>query len=382
MQAPIGVVLWATLPSPCPFVTSLLARIRNIARIPLPTRPQLASPIPVVPLSSVKPPLPISYLYVGHGASNFPLTPSPWLNPFIYDNYDLPPLEMYSKYLDTRPDSLYLAGLLSKYHSIVCDCPWDGHGTFKCMCHASILSTWLVSEPCWTNPNEDWSKTCNDDEELDDICGECVPPEGSLEEINETIRGAQQYAHIDRGVGHPSSWQALIARVRKETVKCFWELFAGCGILTAMMAERGWTCAVPIDILYNQEFNLLNPQFVSVVIGLILEGRFALVHVGPPCSSFSMAVNRFMSYAMRSDWYPEGFPWLPPHRREKVDLGNALAQVALLICTAQEKAKGLWQWEQPLRSFMYKLKEVEPFLARPTVYRAVAHICYWSAPWM
>ena len=31
---------------------------------------------------------------------------------------------------------------------------------------------------------------------------------------------------------------------------------------------------------------------------------------------------------------------------------------------------------------MYKLKEVEPFLARPTVYRAVAHICYWSAPWM
>ena len=87
-------------------------------------------------------------------------------------------------------------------------------------------------------------------------------------------------------------------------------------MLTECMRERGWQCAAPLDILYHPDFDLLNPLFLAVVVGLILEGRFAILHLAPPCSSFSMAVNRFKSYAMRSWDFPLGLPNLPPHREE------------------------------------------------------------------
>ena len=51
---------------------------------------------------------------------------------------------------------------------------------------------------------------------------------------------------------------------------------------------------------HHPDFDLLNPMFMAIVPGLVLEGRFAVIHLGPPCSSFSMAVNRLKSYAMRS----------------------------------------------------------------------------------
>ena len=38
---------------------------------------------------------------------------------------------------------------------------------------------------------------------------------------------------------------------------CFGTL-AGCGFLTTSGKQRGWTCAPPIDILINADYNLLN----------------------------------------------------------------------------------------------------------------------------
>ena len=112
-----------------------------------------------------------------------------------------------------------------------------------------------------------------------------------------------------------------------------------------MFAPQGWCVGPPIDVNMDPSFNLLNPAFVSFILGLIFEGRVALLHCGPPCSRFSWAVNKCVRYAMRSVTCPEGFWYLPPHRAEKVRLGNALADVALRLCKAQEKVKGMWQWE-------------------------------------
>ena len=85
---------------------------------------------------------------------------------------------------------------------------------------------------------------------------------------------------------------------------------------------------------------MLNPFFMAVVIGILLEGRVLLLHMGPPCSSFSMAVNRFVTYAMRSYEYPLGLPGLLPYQQEKVDLGNAFADCCERLAAAQEAAKG------------------------------------------
>ncbi len=104
--------------------------------------------------------------------------------------------------------------------------------------------------------------------------------------------------------------------------------------------------------LSNPEYNMLNPLFFSIVLGLISERMVRLLHLGPPCSSFSMACNRFKSYAMRSAWEPAGFANLPPHCAEKVRLGNALAEASARLADAQEKAGMFWMLEQPATSLI------------------------------
>ena len=94
--------------------------------------------------------------------------------------------------------------------------------------------------------------------------------------------------------------------------------------------------ALPSRCLYDEVYSLLDPKLMSIVIGLILEGRFALIHLAPPCSSFSRAVNRFMSYALRSFDFPEGLLNLPEAQMLKVELGNVLAEVAVRLAMAQE----------------------------------------------
>lgn len=104
--------------------------------------------------------------------------------------------------------------------------------------------------------------------------------------------------------------------------------------------------------MYNPDFDLLNPMFLSVALGLIFERLVRILHLGPRCSSFSMACNRFRRYAMRSTYEPQGFEGLPPHREAKVRLGNALAEVAARLADGQEKAGYFWTLEQPATSLM------------------------------
>ena len=160
-----------------------------------------------------------------------------------------------------------------------------------------------------------------------------------IEKLNETLRGSTGLGGVPSSVGLRPSWRQLISDVRSSPVALFWEIFAGCAILTSKMREHGWHCGPPIDVVYDDSFNLLDTFFVTVIIGLIMEGRFALIHIAPPCSSFSRAVNRFVSHAMRSSQFPAGLPGLNKHQNEKVLLGNALALVALRIAEVQEKAK-------------------------------------------
>ena len=49
----------------------------------------------------------------------------------------------------------------------------------------------------------------------------------------------------------------------------------------------------PVDVDIHAAFDLTNVNFVTIVLGIILEGRVTLLHIAPPCSSYSMAFNRF-----------------------------------------------------------------------------------------
>jgi len=144
---------------------------------------------------------------------------------------------------------------------------------------------------------------------------------------------------------------------------CFWEIFSGVAVLTGAFADAGWAVARPIDILHCTDYDLLNPLFLGVCLGFIFERRVRMLHVGPPCSSFSMACNGCTSSMMRSVEFPMGLPNLSAIRLEKVTLGNALAEVAVKLCKAQGLAGGLWTWEQPWISPMWIYPPVQEFMA-------------------
>ena len=81
--------------------------------------------------------------------------------------------------------------------------------------------------------------------------------------------------------------------------KAFWELSSGSARATAGFSEAGWSCGRPVDVADDASFNLLDPASLAIIIALIWEGLVAVLWLGPPCSSFSMAVNRFRKHAMR-----------------------------------------------------------------------------------
>ena len=147
----------------------------------------------------------------------------------------------------------------------------------------------------------------DDDELVDDASeSDCEVPHPKrpriLEDvraINETVRGGGP-ARVGRNPGWPAVWLWLITCVRSFTEPVMWEIFSGLAGLTHEFQRQGWPCAPPIDILCHRDFNCLEAGFICVIIGLILERRIRYLHLGPPCSSFSMAVNRFPTYRMRS----------------------------------------------------------------------------------
>ena len=296
-------VLWATMPSPCVQIGALLDQLRSLCNLRADPIPAKLLPPSVKSLGSCRVPLALDQLYVGAGCKFFPVKPSPWLNPF--SACPSGGLELYRAYVLCRPDFEYFLGHVARASSLVCDC-----STEKCVCHAQVLIDLLPRVYNGHAKVMDESVfSC--DEELP-VCGECED-ESMLEEdsnyeigrwkggdalhdLNETIRASA----IGQRPKYPRVWTQLIQQIRSFQVLLFWEIFSGCAVLTDCMQECGWQCATPLDILYHPDFDLLNPLFFAIVIGLILEGRFALIHLAPPCSSFSMAVNRFYSCGINS----------------------------------------------------------------------------------
>ena len=109
-----------------------------------------------------------------------------------------------------------------------------------------------------------------------------------------------------------------------------WEIFAGPGTLSVAFDRAGWIVAPSVDILLCPAFDLLNPLFIAVILGLVLEGIFVLTHLGPPRAPFCSS---------------------------GVSMGNALAETTIRIARAQSAIKQFLQNEQPEFSSMWCLEE-------------------------
>ena len=142
--------------------------------------------------------------------------------------------------------------------------------------------------------------------------------------------------------------------VRSAPGKVFWELFSGCAVLSTAFYDEGWWVGTPIDVADDPSYDLVNPQFFMLVIGLILEGRVAVLHLGPPDASF---------------------------QKDQVELDSSLAELTVTLAKAQSRAGGYFQIEQPALSPMLKLPSVAALLDQADVFHAVRFLCADGAPW-
>ena len=67
------------------------------------------------------------------------------------------------------------------------------------------------------------------------------------------------------------------------------EIFAGCAALSRHCAKRGFRMD-PKDIAINPDHDMTMPSFVDAMVNFIrTEPSLSYLHMGNPCSSFSMA---------------------------------------------------------------------------------------------
>ena len=155
-------------------------------------------------------------------------------------------------------------------------------------------------------------------------------------------------------------WASVASRVHSAGGNLFWELFAGVAILSRTFKREGWRTGPPFDIVYTKAFNLMDPGFFMAVLGLILEGWVSVLHLGPPSSSFSMAINRRASKRIRADERPAGRDNLS----DKVRIGNVLAQVAVTLTKAQMKGVRWFRLEQRASSLMLHIPLLKELAVR------------------
>ena len=336
------------LSSTCPTGDASIVELRNsiLALSPYPNFPE-GSPSQIPTVRHVRGEFhkfPSPLLYVGFGATDIQHRPSPWANPYFFTSSD--PEEaalLFRCYLDNRADILQFLSPL-RGAQLVCDC------CLGFFCHAEILCEYvsLVFGGDQERHIEDrfdaMSEACvlqgfDDDMDSDPES----PPEPrfdpNIEIINETVRSGAAKLHEERPAWLPS-WVRLIKTIRGAAAPVFWEIFSGKAGLTRAFNQEDWPCGPPIDILYNPEFDVLNPLFFAVILGLVFERLIRLMHLAPPCSSFSMAVNRFPMYAMRDAKHPEGFDNLPPTSEGESQAGKRACGDCRASCTGPRES---WQ---------------------------------------
>ena len=390
----MALVMLASVPSGVNSIVEARARVRKLMFTPVDHQschwvaPTLRHVIG--PFHSFPSPL----LYIGTGSSDIQGRPSQWANPFSFFVGDAESaFSLFTRYLESRADLLEFLTPLSGA-DMICDCKlgsWcHGHELTRTF-QEKFLSESVVDTA--SSKLDAMSASCvmegfddDDDEGLVAAAtdGEVMPApkfNEKIEAINETIRGSAANIREERPNWLPT-WVTLIAMIRGAIYPVFWEMFAGKAGLTREFLRQGWPCGPPVDVVYNPDFDLLNPFFLTIVLGLIFERLIRVLHLGPPCSSFSMACNRFKSYAMRSAQEPAGFANQIPHRAQKVRLGNALADISAKLAEAQEKAMNFWMLEQPTTSLMWLYGPIAELISKFSTFLVTVDVCMFGAPWM
>ena len=68
----------------------------------------------------------------------------------------------------------------------------------------------------------------------------------------------------------PESWTVLFTEMRSFQCRCFWNMLPDDSVLSQSFKQAGWDVALSLDTNLNPDFNLQNPFFFAVAVGLLL----------------------------------------------------------------------------------------------------------------
>ena len=159
------------------------------------------------------------------------------------------------------------------------------------------------------------------------------------------------------------------------------EFFSGSARLSKEFALQGWD-AYAWDIADNIHNNILDPKVCAHLCMLIRSGFYDAVWLAPPCSSFSTARGQGPGPpALRSRRFPAGLPRLSEADRQKVLLGNSLAEATLILMIACRESDTPCFVENPQFSFIWNQPSWRTWQSSHSGQEAVTTFCAYGERW-
>ena len=249
------------MPSGDAIIVGLRRELENIIDVPdtYPTLP--ASWVTsVFDAEVLQRPWPLHYVYVGHGPNGCGLNPSPWGSPFASSvaSHGCPCDGRFLQYARGRADTMqWLRPLVEK--CLVCHCG-------KNNCHAADIAL-LIHELFGSPDGPETAPYSQPTPGIYEAGDGVVPFDAGL--VGLTSVGINLVGSISPSSAPPwpDEWTIMVESIRGSPNGLFWEVFAGSQSVTQSLSHRGWICAPPIDVADSIAFNVLNPVFLSILVG-------------------------------------------------------------------------------------------------------------------
>jgi hypothetical protein len=183
----------------------------------------------------------------------------------------------------------------------------------------------------------------------------CSPPAGMC------YRLAKDGSRCSRRLP-PSRAPAQSLRGTGGRPRYFLELFAGNGYLTAACYAAGLRSASPFDIKASRLYDLTRPACQRIVLRWIKLGQIWCVHLGTPCSGFSVAQRG--------------------ENNASSLLSRVCAAFSLRVIKTCIKHSVHWCIENPASSRLWSQPGFCSLARRELVHSVVFHMCRFGAPWL
>ena len=157
------------------------------------------------------------------------------------------------------------------------------------------------------------------------------------------------------------------------------DVFSGQGGFGSAVADSCYCKVVYIDTARDPSHDLLRTGFLERLVGLIQSGYFFMVHLAPPCSTWSRA--RRPPLRARGDRI-YGLPDLNRAQRRRAEEGNSLARAAVRLVRSCIEAKVGFSIENPCSSMLWDMPEMIDIKNTSGTTSVSLVYCAYGAKWL